>query len=149
MFYFYYIGAALVKELVMQMVIVRLCFLSLLRRFPVLIQKAAECPSRRFRAVVCTYSVTFEFTKRLREAGHDASTWEAASEVSETQGYSVGPVNPESKFVMEKGVLSGKGLRSVPFSQKNRTDMHSVPTVRVLLSSVRTQNILQERSNGQ
>lgn len=54
MFYFYYVGAALVKELVMQMVIVRLCFLSLPRRFPVLIQKAAECPSRRLRAVVCT-----------------------------------------------------------------------------------------------
>lgn len=53
--------------------------------------------------------------KRFREAGHDASTWEVASGVSETQGYSV---NPESKSVMEKRVVSGKGLRHVPFSQK-------------------------------
>lgn len=53
MFYLY-LGAALVKELVMQIVTVRLCFLSLLRRFPVLIQKVAECPSRRLRAVGCT-----------------------------------------------------------------------------------------------
>ena len=53
MFYLY-LGAASVKELVMQMVIVRLCFLSLLRRFPVLIQKVAECPSRRISAGGCT-----------------------------------------------------------------------------------------------
>lgn len=48
-------------------------------------------------------------------------------------------LSKESKFVMEKRVVSGKGLRHVPFSQKNLTDINSVPTMRVLLSSVRTQ----------
>lgn len=60
----------------------------------------------------------------LREAGPDASTGEVAVGVSESHGYTVCPINPESTFLTEKGAVTRKGL-SFTFSQKNLIDMRS------------------------
>lgn len=56
------------------------------------------------------------------------------------------PINPESTFLTEKGAVTRKGL-SFTFSQKNLTDMRSIPTAIGWLSSVHTENVLQERSH--
>lgn len=111
---------------------------------PVPIQNVTERPSSSWGlgASMCMQSIKF----MLREAGPDASTGEVAGGVSESHGYTVCPINPESTFLTEKGAVTRKGL-SFTFSQKNLTDMRSIPTAIGWLSSVHTENVLQERSH--